>query len=703
MRKLTAMTESAPVTDPTPRWRRIRHDYPVVHVVLQRVAQAVYEQSKEPVDPEIAETDLQDTVELGFLKNGSEGISFVDPDVRRDYLIRHAASVVLLAWDEPVDFANAIAEAQRRISRYAGRREAATAVLLVLAREHGKDIVGRVGELARVGETTEGEKRNRLFRSLYGPFCEALPELDVEPGELAQVLEAVYKVTINKGMAGPVYDAVEKLAARSWAECDALYETFVSRPDSPLVTFVPPVLVGLAGADLHEAHRRALEVSEKADPAYRRAGIAALGHFDYSGDDQGRLLEATWERLERGRLEPDSEVDHSLVQAYGNLLDQTPESTEALVDLSARPDPTVQGPLSWILFQKSDEAYGEPWFRKALLNLAVVPTSDTGVLENLDQSLYPVAHENPDLAIEFMETMVMGRDYGGDNERGELPEMLLGAFAELVQHHPGALEEAVTRWFASSERRLHRAARDVVHDTYGISGRSEPWLTLSKSVLDGLEEQAVVYALQRIMGHVSGSRVLAALLLSAARREPSSQEFLAFVAGVLGDYVLRNYPHEAGDYLRQRVEAGDTTAAEGEVARAAVGRSDALLAALGNLPLLKEFQPPSQRVYLLRLAEHKQQNGLMDKAKQSSVLLNLMPELPLKYGRSHFMERDEGFTEPSELVPYSFSAEKPRAEILDPVGLMFLRLEWQSAGLHGVQDANIEVTENEQRDEEAGR
>jgi hypothetical protein len=577
------MTESAPITDPTPRWRRIRCDHPAVHAVLQRVAQAVYEQRKEPVDPETAEADLQAAADLGFLKNGSEGTSFVDPDVRRDYLIRYAASVALPAWDEPVKFADAIADAQRRTSRYLSRREVATTLLLVLAREHGKDVVGRVGELARMGQTTEGTTRNRLFRDLYGPFCEALPELEVEPGKLAEVLEAVYKATTDNGTAGPAYNAVEKLAARSRAEGDALYKTFASRPGSPLVTFVPPVLIGLAGTDLDEAHRRALQMSETADPAYRRAGIAALGHLDYSGDEQGRLLEATWERLERGRSEPDPEVDQALVRAYGNLIDRKPGATEALVDFSARWDPTVRGPLSWILFQKFDEAYSEPWFREAMLNLAVVPTSDTGILENLDHSLYPVAREDPDLAVEFMEAMVLGRDYGGDDESGGLPEMLPGAFAELVQHHPKALEEAVTRWFASPERRLHRAARDVVHDTYDISGHSEPWLRLSKPVLDGLGELTVVYALQRIMGHVMGSRSLAALLLSAARREPCSQEFLPFVAGVLGDYVLRNYPHEAGDYLRQRIEAGDTTAAEGEVARAALSRSRTLTSPLSAI------------------------------------------------------------------------------------------------------------------------
>ena len=314
-----------------------------------------------------------------------------------------------------------------------------------------------------------------------------------------------------------------------------------------------------------------------------------------------------------------------------------------------------------------------------------------------------LAREDPDLAIEFMEAMVLRRDYGGDEEAGQLPEMLNGTLGELVQHHPGALEETVTRWFASYERRLHRAARDLVHDIYDITGRSTPWLKLSKPVLDGLEEQTVVYTLQRIMGHVMVSRALAALLLSAARREPCSQGLLAFIAGALAGYVLRNYPHEAGDYLRQRLEADDIMGAEAEVARTALDASDAYLARLNGLPTLNEFQPPSQHRYLLRLAEHRQQTEIMNRAKESSVLLNIMPELPLKYGRSHFTERDGNFTEPSELVPFSVSAEKPRAEILDPIGHMFRRLGWQSAGLNEGESTENQDPENERPDEEAGR
>ena len=53
------MTESAPTIDPTPRWREILSDKPELHTLLQRVAEAVYEQTEEPVDVGGTEADLR--------------------------------------------------------------------------------------------------------------------------------------------------------------------------------------------------------------------------------------------------------------------------------------------------------------------------------------------------------------------------------------------------------------------------------------------------------------------------------------------------------------------------------------------------------------------------------------------------------------------------------------------------------------------
>ena len=86
---------------------------------------------------------------------------FSDPAVRHDYLVRHAESLVLGAWEDPQAFANTLSEVQYRTRRYGTLREVATTVLLVLSCDHGKDIIGRMRDVAR--SQFDGEGRDRYF------------------------------------------------------------------------------------------------------------------------------------------------------------------------------------------------------------------------------------------------------------------------------------------------------------------------------------------------------------------------------------------------------------------------------------------------------------------------------------------------------------------------------------------------------------
>ncbi len=653
---------------------------------MQRVAKAVYEQAEEPVRLPDDGMDSSVALQLDLLKSNDNGIAFSDPGVRRDYLVRHIASLALEVWDDPVAFAEVIDEAQHRTLTFGTRREVTTAVLLVLADDHGKNVVGRMGEVTRLG--SDGEGRNGLFWGMYRPFCEALPELAVEPRELADALEAVFEATSNDFAGVFIYGSVEKLAARSRADAEALYDVFAARPDSPVVAFTGNALIGLATFDLPETHQRAYGLTMAEQLPLRKVGIAALGRLDYAGHGHSDLLESTWERLETLKAEHEPEVGQALARAYGDLLGQKPEATEALVELAARPDPAAQHQVAAILSMQDDEARGEPWYGSALLHLARVPTSHSGTWRELDHCTFACGKDDPRLAVEFMEAMVVGRDYGVRDEEGDLTEMLGSTFSELMVNHPEALEAAVTRWFTSGERRLHRAARDVVRYSQGhtIDG-GPPWPKLSKPVLDGLDEQTVAYALQRIMGHITmGGHYLAALLLSAVRRESCSQDFLGFVTWALGEHVLYNFPGEAGDYLRGRVDASDASEAEREVARAALGHSEAYFEALKNRPRLEEFRPPWRRLYPLRLAHLKQQAAISEEADRRSTLASLFPKIPLKYGRSFFMEQDGEFTEPSELGRFSVGMDLPRGELIDPIGQQIQRLHWQSAGLKEDED-----------------
>jgi hypothetical protein len=655
-------------------------------VLLQRVAEVIYDQTEEPVRLDRDEANLSAALELGLVERNDDGVMFSDPDIRRDYLVRHTTDLALQAWDKPAAFADIIDDAQHRTLALGTRREVTTVVLLLLARDHGKNVVGRMGEVARSGSKSEG--RNDLFWGLYHPFCEVLPELTVEPRDLPDTLEAVFEATSNDLAGGFIYGSVEKLAARSRADAEALYDVFTSRPDSPVVAFTGNALMGLTRFDLPEAHRRAFSLTEAQQPTLRRVGIVALGRFDYASAEDPDLLESTWERLEILKDQPEPEVGQALARAYGDLLGQKQEAAGVLVEFAARPDPATQHQVCAILSMQGDQARSEPWYRSALLRLARVPASHVGTWRELDHCVFVCTKDDPELAVEFMEAVVVERDYGARGEEGELMEMLGSTFSELMVNHSAVLAAALTRWFASGERRLHRAASDVVryHQGHTIDG-GRPWPELSKPVLDRLDEQTVVYTLKRIMGHITiGGHYLAALLLSAVRRESCSQDFLNFVTWALGEHVLYNFLGQAGDYLRGRVDADDASEAEREVALAALDHSEGYFEALRNLPRLEEFRPPWRRLYPLRLAQLKQQAAISEAADEHSVLASLFPRIPLKYGRSFFMEQDGGYTEPSELAEFSVGTELPRGELIDPVGQQIQRLHWQSAGLKDVED-----------------
>ena len=529
---------------------------------------------------------------------------------------------------------------------------------------------------------------------LYEFRVDAAPQKEGGAG-VPDTLESVFYATAGDGVGGLEYGAVEEVARRSRSEADRLYQVFVSRPNSPVVLIAANVLVGLSETDFPMAHQRALNLTVSEQTVLRRVGIAALGNFDYTGNGRTDLLGRTWGRLEALRAELDAGTDYVLVRAYGNLQEQAPRASGSLVELAGRSDPEVQYQLAFVLHQKAREAHSEPWFERVLLSLARVPISRQGTWKQVDYCTARCARYAPALVSKFAEAVAISHADSVEREDTTLLELLSTAFSQLLQHHPEEIQGALTRWFSRPVRELHRAARDIIQRYYGPGSTGDPPLSLSKPVLDGLDEQAVADALYRILGHVVvDGRLLAALLLSALRREPYSPGLAELVAATLGGHVLYNFPGEAGDYLRGQLERDDVSELERNVARAALERSESYYEAREKLPALEELKPPEQRVYLLRLAQSRRQIAAMEEAGETSVIRTLATEIPLKYGRGFFREQGDRFTEPSGLSELSYSIELPRGELIDPVGQARLRVTWQSAGMGEAEGQTQDITES---------
>ncbi|MDP9309691.1 MAG: hypothetical protein M3R24_02135 [Chloroflexota bacterium] len=650
---------------------------PIVDTILSLVGALAFERGQNHVPlSQLKGIDLGPAADIGFLLVNDDAISFTHEELLYQYTVRHAANLLGSTWDDLVGFVESFKSVEHRGINFGTRREFGSGVLIVLANEDQRDLVHRMAEIAELASTDENGRH--AFWALYPPFCKALPEINADPQNVASASKVILQAGTGDLMGGLLYGAIEQYASTSAETADDLYQVFIASPDPISADLAIRALCGLATSDILEAHQRALGLTCSNSPAFRHAGIVTLGRLAYSTPGTEAMLAETVTRLDELRVASATTDAPALAQAYGELLPHEPGAAQALIELAGRSDAEVQHAVAWILSRHADKEQNKEWVIEALLELAEVSSENIGTFRYLDQCASDLISMDLNAVLEFIEALILGRSYGSGTTHTTLPKMLEVTFIELYQNHMDALNNLITCWFASNDRRLHRAARDIIeHPETERPIRFQ----LSKPVLDSLDEENVAYIVMRVAGYGIFGPQLAALVLSAVQREPCTPDLQAFVTDMLCNYVLYNNPGGAGTYLSERLKAQDATETEITVAQNACERARVVEEARQALPPLKEFQPSSHHVYLVRLAEQKQRARMMEQVEKDSVLLSLVHKAPLKYGRAFFFERDGTFSEPVPLHSFAQSVELPRGELIDPVGQANLRIHWQSVGL----------------------
>jgi hypothetical protein len=691
----------------TPHWREIKQSHADIHTFLQWVTAKIFEQKEITIAcTQEFKHELDQAIENDFLKTSNEKITFSSPEIKYDYLVRHATDLLFQKWDDGEDFFNIFNQIQRLRFLDLGH-DICASVFLVLNQEYKKDVIGRISEVAV--KRIEGET-NSLFWDLFHLFCEILPNLEFESRSLADALELMIKASAQDLAGGGIYHAVEKLAARSLVDADVLYNEFLVRSNSPVINLTLYALLGLAKSSLQEAHCRALTLANSETLIFRRIGISALGHFKYCRNDlQLNLLNSSIEKLEAFREIVNPEIDDILAQAYGNLAGQSEEAAKGFIELALTKNLAVKNQVSHILSLKNKEEFNQSWYKETLFNVVQTPLPSLEMIEQLDLCIKCYAEYEPDTVLNIIETLAINWEYHNDREDMDLPAILDTTFLDLYNNHRDVLMKGMTRWFASNNQHLHLAAfkvqqyfskiplttsddetnEEAVHRE--IENSLE--MTLSKQVLDALDEQEVINLIYRLVGYIIvDAYSLSSLLLSVLRREQHSSTVNSLVTHLLANHVLYNYPGDGRRFFEYFLGLETISELEKEVIQAALKYSDLYFEARKNLPYLKEFKPSSQRLYLLRLAEWKHQSLIMDEARKRSIFSFMTTNIPLKYGRSFSIERDGSFTEPSKLSSFHHEQELPYGELIDPIGQIYQRLKWRTIGLENLQSNSEDNT-----------
>lgn len=632
--------------------------------------------------------EFEASLNAGDVEIKDDQIAFTTPELLADWLARYCASDVAGVWHDFTQTAQKLQQVNYLFRKLEISESATTQLFLSLKNTYGKNVLSRLSEAAliRVG----AQESNIFLNAIYFPFCDALPELDYQPIDLADQLGPVLTATEGYFPPGKLHGAIEELAKQSLQKAISLLESFVQRPERRTAELAANVLKVLWTFDPSEAHNRAMELTTAKQPILQRIGTLALAWFSYELSSHEEELTKTINHLEEQCESNETDLLPITAQALGALIETLQDDNyqirvrDGFVRLSSHEDPDVQVSIARCLIQLSDGSADANWFWEALDNLAGASASHEKILGYLDRTTYSLVESHPERIIRHLQHFVTNRARRTERERDSLPDIYENTIVRLIEKQQPTLESTITRWFASRDIRLHQAAADIV-GRFIQETRRQPGDTirLSNAELNKLHGEDVDRVICALAGHLDDFKTLATLLISVLLREPLDERTHNLVIEALAQVVLYNIP-SIGSYLRDLTADSNTSKIVCQVVEESLARSDAYYAPLKDRPRLKELLPPDSRVHLYNAAQGLTIRHHRDKILKESGFLSMIPIISTKHGRSSFSAEHGNMTSPTPMKSYTTEIDWPREFIIDPLGWKIKRWNWRHVAVHGL-------------------
>jgi hypothetical protein len=400
-----------------------------------------------------------------------------------------------------------------------------------------------------------------------------------------------------------------------------------------------------------------------------QASINALGQIACTDD-------AEWDRLLAAFADlpsADDPIRAPLITAISRQLKDAPEGRrEALIAIGIAAvqhlgDHTLDTAARTLAFDA--EHLPEAFIDALLSALQAVSGANKGTVEYLDLALMKLVKiGQSNRARGFLEHLLRR-----DDDTIELEE--LDSFCYQLRETGGeVLEDWIVAWLLDGDYDLGRAMNDAL---FG-AGNDEFVFRIDFSRFSLTQEEYAYLARKAIAAFFLKQRLMASLLVSLLRSAPA--EASDAIIELLIDPILINYGGIRDDYLAPIAENEGNPAQA--VVRKALAGQDAYLDGLSSIGMVPELRP-SERERQMEWQRHSDSMAeAWQAARKKSIFASIATESLILYGTSAvswFKDRDE---EPRRIETpmgsFSTSFEMPRVEIVDPMGLQMMLLQFRS-------------------------
>ena len=531
--------------------------------------------------------------------------------------------------------------------------------LVTLHNESVIDLLEAFGALTR--EADDGPE----FFMLRHIFEEALPDLEAPVPKLIRTVVHLYQEAGSDLAAGTILSAIEGFYSKSadrpraaLAEIEANAQILVDLLVTTLISgsagdpsFFVDETIRLCGDTNVEIRKRALyslgRLRGGLDHASNEAIARTLEHVVAAEDDEGILASALSSAFELSR-QPAADQSRFVPIIEGALAKGGDTALHAAAQIFGFQTSKLSPELLEIFLDR----------------LADVKPANLGTLESVD---YGIAHllqsDSVEAGLGFLEKLLR-------TNPENLDFSIFNDAVRTIRHSPALRNKVVTRWLLQGDPILCRGLEKIIDSRMGDS----PELEADAAELAGGEPARLLFAARKVIGYLFLKSVSASsFVLSLARHAPNDS-----IRSELGDLLLNplllNFSGALSEYLNGRAE---TEPAEVRtVIRRALEHLQSYLEDLKSVGDIPALHPSLEHRDAYHRHISKEMARSFEKAKAESVLLQLLPQSVLLYGRKaiHHAFGPEGEVSRMETQMGSLGTnfEQARMTIVDPLWLDFM-------------------------------
>lgn len=400
----------------------------------------------------------------------------------------------------------------------------------------------------------------------------------------------------------------------------------------------------------------------------KQAAINALGQIACQNDKEWDHLVEAFSDL----LRADDAIRSPLITAAARRLKEAPPGRRdelirlAVTAVEPRGDYSLDTAARTLAFDP--EGLPEELVDALLKALLAINGLNKGTIEILDLALTKLV-QNGQLgrARRYLEHILRREE-----DRIELEQ--LGSLSYTLRNTGGqVLEDWVVAWLLNGDYELCRAINDAL---FG-AGSDEFFFRIDFSRFSLADADYAYLARKAIATFFLRQSIMTSLLVSLLRTAPV--EAANAIIALLVDPILTNYTRIVNDYLKP-ISEDSTDPAHTAVQRALEGQQAYLenLSLIGKVPELR----PSEREQQL---EWQRRSDSMAEAwraaRKKSIIAQIASESLILYGTravSWFKDHaDERQRIETPIKSFSHSFEMPRVDIVDPVGLEIMLLNFR--------------------------